>query len=372
MVHRKKLRVAVLFGGRSTEHEVSLNSALSVFQNIDRSKYVVIPVKISKTGQWHLLPNLEQLNSVEDLQSNEGDLLFVGDPGTKGFYQIWKESEDNKNVCFPLQIDVVFPVLHGTFGEDGSLQGLLSMADLSFVGGGVLASSIGMDKILMKQVFFQNDLPATDYLWFLRKDWEQSAEKIQNGILKEIGFPCFIKPANTGSSVGVYKAHNLSELVKSIELAARYDRKVLVEKAINARELECSVLGNDNPKASVVGEIIPANEFYDYEAKYHSDQSQTLVPADLPEDVSINVQRLAVSAYKAIDCAGMGRVDFLLEHGTNRLFVNEINTIPGFTPISMYPKLWAASGVSYSELIDQLVELALERYRDLHSSTFQK
>ncbi len=372
MKNRKKLRVAVLFGGRSTEHEVSLNSALSIFQNIDRSKYVLIPVKISKTGQWYFLSHSERLYSMEDLQADKGDLLFAGDPSTKGFYRIFKESEKDTRLCSILPIDVVFPILHGTFGEDGSLQGLLSMADLPFVGGGVLASSIGMDKILMKQVFFQNDLPATDYLWFLRKDWEQSVEKIQNGIQEEIGFPCFVKPANTGSSVGVCKANNLSELVQSIELAVRYDRKILVEKAINARELECSVLGNDNPEASVVGEIIPANEFYDYEAKYHSDQSQTIVPADLPEAISKSVQRLAVSVYKAIDCAGMGRVDFLLERGTDRLFVNEINTIPGFTPISMYPKLWEASGISYPELIDRLIELALERYRDLHGSTFQK
>ncbi|MBN2030195.1 D-alanine--D-alanine ligase [bacterium] len=372
MKPKQKVRVAILFGGRSTEHEVSLNSALSILKNIDRSKYVVIPVKISKAGQWRLLPNPERLHSVEDLQSDDGDLLFAGDPLTNGFYRILKESEKDASMCSSLQIDVVFPILHGTFGEDGSLQGLLSMADLPCVGGGVLASSIGMDKILMKQVFFQNDLPATDYLWFLRKDWEQSDEKIQNGVQKEIGFPCFVKPANTGSSVGVCKACNLSELAECIELAVRYDRKILVEKAIDARELECSVLGNDDPKASVVGEIIPANEFYDYEAKYHSDQSQTLVPADLPEDISKNVQWLAVSAYKAIDCAGMGRVDFFLERETNRLFVNEINTIPGFTPISMYPKLWEASGISYSELIDRLIELALERHRDIHHSAYQK
>lgn len=371
MKNNQKLRIAVLFGGRSTEHEVSLNSALSILKNIDRSKYVVIPVKISQEGRWRLFHDLHELNTIEDLQSDGGELIFAGDPLTKGFFQISRGDGDSESKCFPLAVDVVFPVLHGTFGEDGSLQGLLSMANLPYVGGGILASSVGMDKIVMKQIFFQNDLPAADYLWFLRKDWERKADVIKKGIQKEIGFPCFVKPANTGSSVGVSKAHNLSQLIKCIALAIQYDRKILVEKAIDARELECSVLGNDDPKVSVVGEIIPANEFYDYDAKYHSDQSQTIVPADISEEISKGVQQLAVAAYKAVDCAGMARVDFLLECETNRLFVNELNTIPGFTPISMYPKLWEASGISYSELIDQLIELALERHRDLHGSTFR-
>ena len=218
MKEKQKLRVAVLFGGRSTEHEVSLNSALSILKNINRSKYTVIPVKISKEGQWFLLHHSDRLNSIEDLQSNEGDHLFAGDPLTNGFFQIFKGEKDTKRPCSSLKVDVVFPILHGTFGEDGSLQGLLSMADLPYVGGGVLASSIGMDKVLMKQIFFQNNLPAADYLWFLRKDWEQSASIIQKGIQKEIGFDCFVKPANTGSSVGVSKAHDLSQLIKSIEL----------------------------------------------------------------------------------------------------------------------------------------------------------
>ena len=372
MIKKRKLRVVVLFGGRSTEHEVSLISALSIFKAIDQSKYDVIPVKISKEGQWRLFPHPDQLDSIETLQSNEGSLLLAGDPLMKGFLQVVQGERGSESTLFSVDVDVVFPVLHGTFGEDGSVQGLLGMADLPYVGGGVLASSIGMDKIVMKQIFFQNNLPAPDYMWFLRKDWEKSADVIRKGIEKEIGFPCFVKPANTGSSVGISKVHDLSELATHIDLASEYDRKILVEKAIDARELECSVLGNDDPEASVVGEIIPAHEFYDYEAKYISDQSQTLVPAEIPEEISKRIQRLAVAAFKAVDCAGMARIDFFMERETGHLFVNEINTIPGFTPISMYPKLWEASGISYSRLIDRLIELALERHHDLHRSKFRR
>ncbi len=372
MIKKGKLRVVVLFGGRSTEHEVSLISALSIFKAIDRSKYDVIPVKISKDGQWLLFPPPDQLDSIEALQSNEGDLVFAGDPLTRGFYRISRGGKKFESILAPLLVDVVFPVLHGTFGEDGSVQGLLGTADLPYVGGGVLASSIGMDKIVMKQIFFQNNLPAPDYMWFLRKDWEKSADVIQKGIEKEIGFPCFVKPANTGSSVGISKVHDLSDLATQIDLAGEYDRKILVEKAIDARELECSVLGNDDPKASVVGEIIPAHEFYDYEAKYISDRSQTLIPADIPREMSERIQQLAVTAFKAVDCAGMARIDFFMERETNHIYINEINTIPGFTPISMYPKLWEASGIPYSQLIDRLIELALERHRDLHRSKFRK
>jgi D-alanine-D-alanine ligase len=370
---KKKIRVAVLFGGRSSEHEVSLTSALSILKHIDQTKYSVLPIKISKEGRWQALSSLKSLDSYQSLESLKGTLVLVGDPQSKGLVKLIKNVPDSSAENWSKEpIDVVFPVLHGTFGEDGRVQGLLDLADLPCVGAGVLASALGMDKILMKQLFLQNDLPSPDFLYFLRKDWEKSAEVILRGIVKEISFPCFVKPANTGSSVGVSKAHDEKGLIRAVDQAGLYDRKILVEKAIDARELECAVLGNDDPKASVVGEIVPCNEFYDYEAKYLLDGSKTLVPADIPDSVSQTVRNMSIAAFKALDCAGMARVDFLLERRTNRVFINEINTIPGFTPISMYPKLWEASGISYPELIDRLIELALERHRDLNQSKFSR
>ncbi len=371
MKNKKKLRVALLFGGRSTEHEVSLTSAVGILKVIDKNKYDILPIKISKNRQWLLLDNLQSLDSVEKLKNCDGSLVIVGDPETKGFLKIEKDGAKALRL-FHEPVDVVFPILHGTFGEDGTVQGLLSLSDIPFVGAGVLASAIGMDKIMMKQIFFQNELASIDFIWFLRKDWEKSPEVIQKGVRDHIDFPCFVKPANTGSSVGISKAHNEEELPDCVNRAAEYDRKILIEKAVDARELECSVLGNDNPEASVVGEIIPCNEFYDYEAKYILSESRTVIPADIPEKIAEQVRSMAVAAFKAVDCAGMGRVDFLLERETNRIFVNEINTIPGFTPISMYPKLWEASGLSYSELIDRLIELAIERHKDIHQSRFWK
>ena len=373
MGKKKKLRVALLFGGRSTEHEVSLTSAVGIMNNIDKSRYELIPVKISREGRWHLLADADSLDSVERLEKSVGSHVVIGDPEAKGLFILddtGKKSSSGHDNCVP--VDVVFPILHGTFGEDGTLQGLVSMADLPCVGAGVLASSAGMDKIVMKEIYFQNELPGTDFIWFLRKDWKVKRDAIIKGVGEEIGYPCFIKPANSGSSVGVYKAHDEEELSKYMEQAVEYDRKVLVEKGVDAREMECAVLGNDDPKASVVGEIIPAHEFYDYEAKYQSEESRTVIPADIPADISEQIKKLAVRAFKAIDCAGMGRVDFLLERGTNRMFVNEINTIPGFTPISMYPKLWEATGIPYSELIDRLIDLAMERHEDLTRSRFRR
>lgn len=373
MTKRKRLRVALLFGGKSTEHEVSLTSTVGILKHINQDKYYVLPVKISKRGRWLLLSDPTSLDSVEGLARAEGVPVVIGDPEARGLFRIRKSSDRSPSDVFSyLPVDVAFPILHGTFGEDGTIQGLLSMADLPFVGAGVLASALGMDKIMMKQMFFQNELPSADFMWFLRKDWKTSAEAIQNGVKEEIGFPCFIKPANSGSSVGVFKVHNEKEFPELVNRAAEYDRKILVEKAIDARELECSVLGNDKPEASVVGEIIASKEFYDYEAKYQSEESRSLIPADIPEKIANKVRQLAVKAFKAVDCAGMGRIDFLLERGSNHIFVNEINTIPGFTPISMYPKLWEASGISYTELIDRLIELALERHEDLTRSRFHR
>jgi D-alanine-D-alanine ligase len=373
MTERKRLRVALLFGGKSTEHEVSLTSTVGILKNINQDKYYILPVKITKRGRWMLLSDPTSLDSVESLSRAEGVPVVIGDPEAKGLFRIRKSSDRSPSDVFSyIPVDVAFPILHGTFGEDGTIQGLLSTADLPFVGAGVLASALGMDKIMMKQIFFQNELPSADFMWFLRKDWKTSAEVIQNGVKEQIGFPCFIKPANSGSSVGVFKAHNEKEFPDFVNRAAEYDRKILVEKSIDARELECSVLGNDKPEASVVGEIIAGKEFYDYEAKYQSEESRSVIPADIPEKISNAVRQLAVKAFKAVDCSGMGRVDFLLEHGSNHIFINEINTIPGFTPISMYPKLWEASGISYSELIDRLIELALERYEDLSRSRFRR
>lgn len=361
-----------MFGGRSSEHEVSLTSAVGILKNIDQDKFDILPVRISKAGRWWLLPDAKTLSSVEDLENTPGRLVLPGDPEANGFF-CGEMNEDGTVQSLQIElVDAVFPILHGTFGEDGTLQGLMAMANLPCVGGGVMASSTGMDKIMTKQIYFQNDLPGVDFLWFLRKDWEKNREAITQGVSKEIGFPCFIKPANSGSSVGVYKAHDEGEFGKFMDKAVVFDRKILVEKGVDARELECAVLGNDEPQASVIGEILPSAEFYDYEAKYASAESKTVIPADIPKDLANTLQHLAIKSFKAIDCAGMGRVDFLLEKGTNRIFVNEINTLPGFTPISMYPQLWEASGLSYKDLITRLIELAIERHEDLNNTQYQR
>jgi len=372
MSSSKKRRVALLFGGRSTEYEVSLTSALSVLNAIDRKKYEILPIHISQQGRWELIHDSKMMSSVDEMKKSRGDLLVTGEPEIKGFRQLTQNTIDSALKLLSRSVDVVFPVLHGSFGEDGAVQGLLRLADLPFGGAGVLGSALGMDKIMMKQMFMQNDLATSDFIWFLRKKWKKQPDEIIQGVVQEIGFPCFVKPANTGSSVGVSKANTEDELKKSIQLATEYDRRILVEKNIDGRELECAVLGNDDPKASVVGEIIPANEFYDYEAKYLDAASQTIVPADIPKDISEQIQNKSNEAFKSLDCAGMARVDFLLEDKTQNIFINEINTLPGFTPISMYPKLWEASGTPYPELIDRLIELALERHNDLNDSKFLK
>jgi D-alanine-D-alanine ligase len=364
----KKLRVAVLFGGRSAEHEVSLTSALSIIQRINQEKYQVVAVKISREGQWKVLPDVRSLDSVRALETAAGQTVLVGDPEAKGLVRTEGREPDQRNEF----VDVVFPVLHGTYGEDGTIQGLFQLAGIPCVGGGVLASAVGMDKVVQKQVFLQHGLPMADFIWFLRREWEASPGPVRERIRNEIGFPCFIKPANLGSSVGIFKIKDESALEGSISKAAQYDRKLVVERAVDARELECAVLGNDAPEASVVGEIIPCNEFYDYEAKYLLDGSRTVVPADVPQDVSDSVRSMALSAFKAVDCAGMARIDFFLERGTGRVLLNEINTIPGFTPISMYPKLWEASGIPYPELIDRLIGLALERHADIGRSRVRR
>jgi len=355
-----KIQVAVLFGGQSVEHDVSLTSAVGVLGNIDRNRFDVLPIKITRKGEWLLLPADFRPESSTELATAQGTRLLLDCGSGAGF--IKQLQSDTRETL--LQIDIVLPVLHGLMGEDGTVQGLLALAGIAWAGSGVAASAVGMDKILMKQIFFQNDLPGPDYIWFLRSNWENSSKEIINGVKQECGFPCFVKPANSGSSIGITKAGNQAELVKAVDLAARYDRKILVERSINARELECAVLGNDNPVASVVGEILPVNEFYDYEAKYIGN-SGICIPADIPSDLAEEIRTMSIKAFEAIDCAGMARVDFLYDSDTGMLYLNEINTIPGFTPISMYPKLWAESGVSYPELITRLIHLGLERFREI-------
>jgi D-alanine-D-alanine ligase len=370
----KKIRLGVLFGGRSGEHEVSLISAASVFKALDPAKYEVVPVGITREGRWRVGPKAFGLlpeAAGEDAAQQTAPLQAVlaegkavtpsVDPTSPKLLPLAKSSPALQ--ARP-EVDVIFPVLHGTFGEDGTIQGLLELADVAYVGAGVLASSTGMDKDVMKRLFRDAGLPVLPWELVLRKDWEQDPAGVRKKIEKRLRYPFFVKPANLGSSVGITKVHKREELKAAMDLAAQYDRKILVEKGVDAREIECAVLGNDNPEASVPGEVIPVNEFYDYEAKYIKEGSELVIPARLSPRQRQRVQELAVRAFKAIDCAGMGRVDFLLDRKSGKFFVMEINTIPGFTPISMYPKLWEASGIPYPQLLDRLIELALERHRD--------
>ncbi len=354
----RKLRVAVLFGGKSGEHEVSLVSARSVMAAMDREKYEILPVGITKFGRW-----LTTGDPVALLSDGGGAALDQDKPVVAGRRDLVPGTHEGR---VPV-VDVVFPVLHGTYGEDGTVQGLLELADLPYVGAGVLGSALGLDKAAMKDVFRAHGLPVADSTVVMRKAWRARPAEIIASVEECFAYPVFVKPANLGSSVGISKAHDRGELEQGLRLAARFDRKMLVETAINAREIECSVLGNDEPIASVLGEVVPCNEFYDYKAKYIDGDSELHIPAVLPSETTELIRDLAVRAFRAIDCAGMARVDFFLCRDTGKVYVNELNTIPGFTDISMYPKLWEASGVSYSELIDRLIELALERYQDRHA-----
>lgn len=352
----EQLQLGVIFGGRSGEHEVSLNSARSVLNVLDRNKYAVTEIGITHDGIW-----LSGENALAGFQS--GDLTglqpvtLLPVPGDRWLYAITPQ----KSLQPLARLDVVFPVLHGTFGEDGTLQGLLELADLAYIGAGVLGSAVGMDKALFKDVMRAHSIPVANSFTLTRSELARDMESAIRRAEAMSAYPLFVKPANLGSSVGITKCRNRSDLMEGLLDAARYDRRVLVEQGINAREIEVSVLGNETPQASVPGEILPSDEFYSYAAKYLDDRSGLVIPADLPPEVSAKVQELAVRAYLATDCAGMARVDFLLEKETLKVYLNEINTIPGFTQISMYPKLWAASGVPYPALIDRLVELALER-----------
>jgi D-alanine-D-alanine ligase len=391
----RKLRVGILFGGRSGEHEVSLLSAASILKAIDRNKFDVVPIGITKEGHWLAAGDARGL--LEGDSSAVARRLRAGDPeATPGAKLLHEgiptllvpepgagEGSGSKALAAaaaagPAMLDVVFPVLHGTFGEDGTIQGLFELAGIAYVGSGVLGSSAGMDKDVMKRLFTQAGLPIVKHVTLLRTDWEKSPRKAIAQVEAALKYPVFVKPANLGSSVGISKAHDRKELGPALDEAAKYDRKLIVEQGVGgasgkARELEVGVLGNDDPKASVVGEIIPGKEFYDYEAKYLSEGSVPVIPAKLTRVETKLIREMAVAAFRACDLAGLARVDFLMEPGgKRRIFVNEVNTLPGFTQISMYPKLWEATGIPYRELITRLIELALERQQEKNRNTYSR
>lgn len=357
-----KLRVGVIFGGRSGEHDVSLMSARSVLSVLDPQKYHVTQIGITRQGQWLTGENVLQA-LLDESFSNLHQAALLPDPTLSGLYQI-QPAGAGFSMQHLTDLDVVFPVLHGTFGEDGTLQGMLEMANVAYVGAGVLSSSVGMDKALFKDVMRSHNIPIVDSLLVLRSQIEKDIDSILNAAEKMSAYPIFTKPVNLGSSVGISKCHNRSDLLEGIMDAVRYDRRILIEHGLDAREIEVSVLGNDFPEASIPGEIVPSDEFYSYDAKYIDDRSELLIPAPIPEKTAARVRELAVRAFKAIDGAGMARVDFLLDKKSGEVFLNEVNTIPGFTKISMYPKLWEASGLPYPALVDRLIELALERKAD--------
>lgn len=350
----KKIRVGVMFGGRSGEHEVSIISARRVINALNKSKYEAIPIYINKKGQWFL-------GFDEKLIQGKGTerVYLPPDSTKKELVSVDRSSTKQKN------IDVVFPLLHGTFGEDGSVQGLLELSGVPYVGAGVAASAVGMDKDLMKKIFKSSNLSITKYLVFLRKQIKDQANKTVSEVEGKLKYPVFVKPANLGSSIGITKAYDSKELLIGIELAFRYDRKILVEQGIdNAREIEVALLGNDNLVVSVCGEVVPSKEFYDYEDKYILDKAKLIIPAFISSKLSKKIRTMAAVAFKSIDCSGMARIDFLLEPKKEKVYITEVNTIPGFTPISMYPKLMQSSGVTYQKLIDRLISLALERYAE--------
>jgi D-alanine-D-alanine ligase len=393
----KKLRVGILFGGRSGEHEISLLSAASVFKAIDPNKYEVVPIGITKDGRWLTASDAERL-----LHGKAGEgarpTLRAGDPDTTASAAVLQNGEA---VVFPpephnssmtpfqteapvrrasdraINVDVIFPVLHGTFGEDGTIQGLLELADLPYVGAGVLGSAAGMDKDIMKSLFRAAGLAIVKHVTVLRSEWESVPKKVQKLVESKPKYPVFVKPANLGSSVGISKARDRRELGPAIDEAAKFDRKIVIEEGVGgkknkAREIECSVLGNDNAQASVPGEIVPSAEFYDYSAKYLDEGSQLIIPAKLTKAETKTVQELAIAGFRAVDCSGLARVDFLMDPKSRKIYLNEINTMPGFTSISMYPKLWAASGVGYSELISRLIQLGLDRHAEKKRNQYSR
>jgi D-alanine-D-alanine ligase len=358
----KKLCVVVIFGGRSGEHEVSLASSRSVLDVLDPVKYEVFQVGITHEGTWLTGPDVRTKFESGDV-SGLTPCTILPDPSTPALYAL-RSTNNGQTLEKLTDIDIVFPVLHGTFGEDGTMQGLLELVDLAYVGAGVTGSSVGMDKGVFKDVMRANGIPVVESIIVLRSEIEKDMESVVRRAEAVGAYPLFAKPANLGSSVGISKCNNRSDLAEGLLEAAAYDRRVLIERGVDAREIEVAVLGNDTPEASVPGEILPSREFYSYESKYVDGTSGLLIPAPLPVEIAEEIRFTAVHAYQAIDCAGMARVDFFLEKNTGRVYLNELNTIPGFTSISMYPKLWDATGIPYVQLVDQLIQLALERKAD--------
>lgn len=340
-----KKKIAVLFGGQSTEHEVSRISAASVLRNIDGAKYEIYPIGISKEGKW-----FEYNGSIENIENGKWE--------SDEYYKL----PEGQKILFNNEVDAVFPVLHGLYGEDGTIQGMCKLLNIPCVGPGVMSSAVCMDKIYTKYLLERFEIKQAEYVVVNAHENKENHKKILDKIENTLEYPVFIKPSNSGSSVGITKAHNLDELIEGLNLALKHDRKILVERGLDAREIEVAVLGNDYPLAAVPGEIIPAKEFYDYEAKYKSESSKLLIPANLSEEKLEEIKAIAINVYKILDCAGMARVDFLVDKTTEELYLNEVNTIPGFTSISMYPKMWQAAGKSYKKLIDELIELAIERH----------
>ncbi len=356
---RGKLRIGVLFGGRSAEHEVSLVSAASVMGNLDKKKYQVVPIGITKDGRWIAGPSAHKLLTGGGVIPPRLRAFLPPEPQNRALVAL-------RSPKIGLQrLDCIFPVLHGPYGEDGTIQGLLELSDIPYVGCGVLGSALGMDKVAQKMVLQANGIPTADFVYTTAYTYRKQPAKFLKQVKQKIGFPCFVKPPNLGSSVGISKVHNARELAPAIKLALKYDRKVMVERGVgHAWEIECSVLGNEKPRASRPGQIISSNEFYDYDAKYVDGKSQAIIPMPLPTRITKQVRELAVKAFQALDLASMARVDFLVQPRSWKVYLNEVNTIPGFTSISMYPKLWAASGLPYPKLLDQLIHLALERARE--------
>ena len=370
----------MIYGGRSGEHEVSVASAASIIKHLDRGRYEPVPIRIEKDGRWTLADKAPSVIKAADVIESARlqaarptrpgrEAHLVAHPGDDTVLTIERRDggavteQGTSAVVTGLGLDVIFPVLHGPYGEDGTVQGLLELANVPYVGAGVLGSAVGMDKAVMKQLFAAHGLPQVKYVVTIRREWERDSAGITARVERELGYPVFVKPANLGSSVGISKARNTSELADAVRTAAEFDRKIVIEAAVpQAREIEVAVLGNDDPEASIAGEIVPSREFYDYEAKYLDDGSKPLIPAPITEAQMAEVRRMSIAAYRAVDCAGMARVDFLMNGETGALFLNEVNTIPGFTTISMYPKLWEATNLPYTELIDRLITLALDRH----------
>lgn len=375
-----RIRVGVLFGGRSSEHEVSLMSARSVLAALDPARYDVVPIGISKEGRWlvvadavdRLIERASATGALEGEVAGTSSVALLADPSRRGRLVVGPEGDMTGSApvvgshslaaALAEPLDVVFPLIHGHTGEDGSIQGLLDLAGVAYVGAGVLGSAVGMDKAVAKKVWRAEGLPVAPYLEVRASEWRGEPGRWKGEVASRLGFPCFVKPANSGSSIGTHKVHDVSELEPAVADAARYDAKILVEQAIDARELEVGVIGNEEPASSVVGEVIPGHEFYDYDDKYFDGLARLVIPAEIPAAAAATTRDLAARAYRALDVSGMARVDFFLEKGSGKVWINEVNTIPGFTEASMFARLWEASGVPFPVLCDRLIELALERH----------